>query len=311
LKRKGHVLMGDSCALDLRADRGDESTRNTKERGHLGGYPQDIAVWAALVQVFAMSNPVVIPDRIDPARAGAFLATLGLPYSVGVGDILPPLSHFAFFWDPVSEDYIGPDGHEKLGGLIPDMGLPIRMWAGGRLRFHGPFRTGVAAEKSSVLHGVTRKEGRSGKLAFATVRHDIKQRNALVLSEEQDIVYREAGALTGAPPVETGEADERRALKLSAVTLFRYSAVTFNGHRIHYDADYCRAEGYPGLVVHGPLLATALAGFAAETLGALQQFSFRATAPLFLGDVAWLCRAGGRYWVEGPGRKICMEATAA
>ena len=296
--------------LNFRLDQGDESTRNTKERGHLGGYPQDIAVWAGLVQVFAMSDSVVIPDRIDPARAVALLATLGLPSVVQVADPLPPLSHFAFFWNPVTEDQMGPDGHEKLGGLIPDMGLPIRMWAGGRLRFHGPFRAGVAAEKTSVLHGVTRKEGRSGKLAFATLRHDIKQRNALVLSEEQDIVYREAGALTAVPPVETGEADERRALKLSEVTLFRYSAVTFNSHRIHYDADYCRAEGYPGLVVHGPLLATALAGFAEETLGALQQFSFRATSPLFLGDVAWLCRAGARYWVEGPGRKICMEATA-
>lgn len=291
-------------------DRGGESTRNTMERGAFGGYPQDIAVSTALVQVFAMSEAHVIPDRIDPARAAALLATLGIEGRVDVGDPLPPLAHFAFFWEPVTEDRIGHDGHEKLGGLIPDLGLPIRMWAGGRFTFHGPFRAGVAAEKTTTLRGVTRKEGRSGKLAFVTLRHEVRQRNALVLSEEQDIVYREAGALSGAPKVDTGEADQRRALKVGEVTLFRYSAVTLNGHRIHYDADYCRAEGYPGIVVHGPLLATALAGYAAETLGALRRFSFRATAPLFLGDMAWLCRAGGRYWVEGPGRKICMEAEA-
>ena len=258
-----------------------------------------------------MSQPVLIPDRIDPARAEALCATLGDGRRVGVGDALPPLSHFAFFWTPVTEDHIGHDGHEKLGGLIPDLGLPVRMWAGGRFTFHGPLRAGVAAEKTSTLLGVTRKEGKSGKLAFVTLRHELRQRNAPVLTEEQDIVYREPGALSGTPPVETGEADERRALRVSEVTLFRYSAVTFNGHRIHYDPDYCRDEGYPGLVVHGPLLATRLAGFAEEHLGGLRSFSFRATSPLFLGDVAWLCRAGGRYWVEGPGRKICMVADAA
>ena len=257
-----------------------------------------------------MAKTLVIPDRIDPARAAALMATLGREDTPGAGDPLPPLAHFAFFWSPVTEAHIGHDGHEKLGGLIPDMGLPIRMWAGGRFTFHAPFRAGVQAEKTSTLLGVTRKEGRSGKLAFVTLRHDVRQRNTLVLSEEQDIVYREPGPLSASPPIESGEADERRALKTTEVTLFRYSAVTFNGHRIHYDPDYCREEGYPGLVVHGPLLATALAGFAEDTLGHLSRFSFRATAPLFLGDVAWLCRAGGRYWVEGPGRKVCMEAEA-
>lgn len=257
-----------------------------------------------------MSQPVVIPDRIDPARAQALLTTLGLPSGVEIGAILPPLAHFAFFWDPVGEDHMGRDGHEKLGGLIPDMGLPIRMWAGGRLTFHGAFRAGVAAEKNTSLMGVTRKEGRSGKLAFVTLRHEVRQRGAPVLTEDQDIVYRAAGSEAGTPPIETAEADERRPLKLSAVTLFRFSALTFNSHRIHYDAEYCREEGYPNLVVHGPLLALLLAGFAQDRLGVLNSFSFRATAPLFLEDVAWLCRAGDRYWVEGPGRKICMVAEA-
>ena len=249
-------------------------------------------------------------DRIDPLRAEALLATLGREARVLSGDVLPPLAHFAFFWEITGPEGLGVDGHAKLGGLIPDLGLPIRMWAGGRFTFHGPFRAGVSAEKASTLLGVTRKEGRSGKLAFVTLRHEIRQRNTPVLSEEQDIVYREPGPLSGDAPAETIEVDERRALKLNEVTLFRYSALTFNGHRIHYDADYCRDEGYPGLVVHGPLLATALAGFAEDRLGRLKTFNFRATAPLFLGDVAWLCRAGSRYWVEGSGRRLCMVAEA-
>ena len=251
-----------------------------------------------------------LTDRVDPGHAAAFLATLDIERGADVGTVMPPMAHHVFFWDPAVEAGMGRDGHAHLGGLIPDLGLPMRMWAGGRLTFHAPFRAGIAAERVSRMTGVTRKEGRSGKLAFVTLRHEIRQRGAPVVTEDQDIVYREAGAISGEPPVETGEADERRALKLSEITLFRYSALTFNAHRIHYDANYCRDEGYAGLVVHGPLLATRLAMFAEEQTGALANFSFRATAPLILGDVAWLCRAGSRYWIEGPRRRICMSAEA-
>ena len=251
-----------------------------------------------------------ISDRVDPGRAAALLATLDLEPNADVGTVLPPLAHLAYFWDPVTEAGLGHDGHAHLGGMIPDLGLPLRMWAGGRLTCHAPFRCGIAAERVTRPTAVTQKQGRSGQLAFITLRHEIRQRGAPVVTEDQDIVYREAGAISGEPPVETGEADERRALKLSEITLFRYSALTFNAHRIHYDADYCRDEGYTGLVVHGPLLATRLAMFAEEQLGGLASFSFRATAPLILGDVAWLCRAGSRYWIEGPRRRICMSAEA-
>jgi len=257
------------------------------------------------------SSIETLTDRVDPGRAAAILATLDIERGVDVGGVLPPLAHLAFFWEPMTEAGLGRDGHARLGALIPDLGLPLRMWAGGRLTFHAPFRAGIAAERASRVTGVTRKEGRSGKLAFVTMRHEIRQRGAPVVSEHQDVVYREAGAIWGDPPVETGEADERRALKLSEITLFRYSALTFNAHRIHFDTEYCREEGYRGLVVHGPLLATRLAMFAEEHLGRLAKFSFRATAPLILGDVAWLCRAGSRYWVEGPRRRICMTAEAA
>ena len=249
-------------------------------------------------------------DRVDLARAEAFLATVGTAREVAVGHALPPMAHLAFFWDIVDEAGLGRDGHPRLGGLIPDLGLPVRMWAGGRLAWHQPFVAGVQAERLSSVTSVQRKEGRSGKLAFVTVRHEVKQARKPVVSEDQTIVYRESGALAGDPPVEPGEADERRALKLTAVTLFRYSALTFNAHRIHYDEAYCRDEGYAGVVVHGPLMATYLAAFAEEALGGLQSFEFRATAPLYLGDVAWLCRAGRRFWVEGPRRRLCLDAVA-
>ncbi len=252
----------------------------------------------------------MISDRIDPARARALMATLGREDAYGVGADLPPLSHLAFFWEPNFEEGLANDGHPHLGGMIPDLGLPIRMWAGGRLTFHAPFRSGVNAERITRLQGVTRKEGRSGKLGFVTLRHEVRQRGAPVLTEEQDLVYREAGSVSGEPPVVSEDVDERRALKLSEISLFRYSALTFNAHRIHYDYPYCREEGYAGLVVHGPLMATHLAMMASDVLGGLRKFSFRATAPLILGDVAWLCRAGNRFWVEGPRRRLCMAAEA-
>jgi hydroxyacyl-ACP dehydratase HTD2-like protein with hotdog domain len=220
------------------------------------------------------------------------------------------MAHLAFFWDPVEPTGLGFDGHPTLGGLIPDLGLPLRMWAGGRLVWHAPFRAGVAAERVSRVTSVTRKQGRTGELGFVTLRHEVRQAGAPVLSEDQDLVYRPAGSGAGEPPVETEEADERRALKLNEISLFRYSAVTFNAHRIHYDAGFCAAEGFQGVVVHGPLMATHLAMFAEEVLGGLARFSFRATAPLILGDVAWLCRKDQRFWVEGPRRRICMEAEA-
>ena len=285
------------------------STTNTKESVTTCSYLQYIADSGTSCNVALMSEPLTITDRIDPARAQALLAALGRPPHVKSGDVLPPLAHFAFFWDPVAEARIGRDGHARPGGLIPDMGLPVRMWAGGRLAFHAPFRAGFAARKVTTLHEAKEMRGRSGRLGLVTLRHEIHQRHAPVITEMQDIVYREPGPLPD-PPVESGKANERHALRLGEVTLFRYSAITFNGHRIHYDVNYCREEGYPGLVVHGPLLATRLACLAAEHLGSLKSFSYRATAPLFLGDVAWICRTGDRYWVEGPGRRRCMVAAA-
>lgn len=254
-------------------------------------------------------------DRVDPARAEALAAALGWPgRGFDQGDPLPPFFHQVYFWDVAPEDELGPDGHRALGGLIPDLGLDRRMWAGGRLAFHGPLRAGIAAEKTTSLRGVTRKEGRSGHLGFVTLRHEIRQRGALVVTEDQDIVYRSAPTPfreDPPPPKIEEEPDGTRPVVFSPVALFRYSALTMNAHRIHYDVDFCQGFGYPGPVVHGPLLAQHLLGFALDRLGSLQGFTFRATAPLLAGEPAELCAAGDHYWVRGPDRRLCMTAKAS
>ena len=254
-----------------------------------------------------------VADRMDPARAAALHAVLGLDGPApGAGDPLPPFFHHSYFWDVRPPQDLGPDGHVRTGGLIPDLGLPRRMWAGGRLAFHQPLRAGVLAERTTHLAGYTRKTGRSGQLGIVTLRHVIRQKGAAVLTEEQDLIYRAAaqpGDPQPDPPRATGTPEISAPLGFDTTLLFRYSALTMNGHRIHYDIDHARSEGYPGLVVHGPLLAQWLMLVAAAR-GPLRSFAFRATAPLFHFETAELCAAGPRLWVRGPEDRLCMEAEA-
>ncbi|MBX3536779.1 MAG: MaoC family dehydratase N-terminal domain-containing protein [Chelatococcus sp.] len=191
---------------------------------------------------------------------------------------------------------LGPDGHPARGGFLPPTPLPRRMWAGGRLEFHDRLKRGDSVARRSVIRDVTAKQGRSGTLCFVTVDHDITTARGLAIRERQDIVYREAepprsggapagGAATPSPPA-TPAAQWQRIIPCSPVLLFRYSALTFNGHRIHYDRSYCRdEENYPGLVVHGPLQATLLVEFAASLRGGRTPtaFDFRGVSPLFDG----------------------------
>ena len=253
-------------------------------------------------------------DVMDNARATAMQAALGLRPTISAGDALPPFFHQLYFWDPQPPQGLGRDGHPQVGGLIPDMGLPRRMWAGGRLQFHTPLRTGIEAVKISQCESVTRKDGRTGPLAFVTMRHDIHQNGVLCLSEWQDLVYREdpaPGAVKPVPPVARTDEDSCITASFSSTLLFRYSALTFNGHRIHYDLDYARTvEGYDGLVVHGPLLAQKLMLLAEAELGPLATFEFRATAPLMHFETAAFCRKGRDLWVRGPDGRLCMQARA-
>lgn len=258
---------------------------------------------------------IVQSDMMDPDRAAALQVALGQGPSLRAGSDLPPFFHQLYFWTPQPASNLGRDGHPKTGGgLVPDLGLPRRMWAGGRLRFSEPLRAGLVAEKRSVLETATQKSGRSGPLGFVTLRHEIWQQDQLCLTEWQDLVYREDpdpnAPLPIAPEARLDETDVQE-VEFSSTLLFRYSALTFNGHRIHYDLDYARdVEGYTGLVVHGPLLAQQLMLMATAQIGPLAEFSFRASSPLMHFETATLCRKGNDLWVRGPDGRQCMSAVA-
>ncbi|WP_386683692.1 MaoC family dehydratase N-terminal domain-containing protein [Loktanella sp. R86503] len=251
-------------------------------------------------------------DLMDPARAQALQAALGAEPAIVSGDPLPPFAHHIYFWDAAPPSRLGRDGHPATGsGFIPDLGLPRRMWAAGRLMFHQPLLAGVRAERISRIEGITRKDGRSGPLAFVRVRHDIRQRQALALTEWQDLVFRPDGM--DQSPAPAARTDEVIAEPFTPDTtlLFRYSALTLNGHRIHYDEAYAReVEGYDGLVVHAPLLAHLLMGLAQRQLGELREFAYRATAPLMHHETAALCWRDGIAWVRTADGRQCMIAEA-
>ena len=251
-------------------------------------------------------------DSMDPALAAALSATLGRGHDPA--EPLIPFAHQIYFWDALPPARLGRDGHPARGEVVPDMGLPRRMWAGGRLAFAAPLRSGVPALKTTHLESATRKAGRSGPLAFVTLRHEIAQGGRLCVTEWQDVVYRPDPAPGTPAPVPPAAPAGRVLLRhlFDATELFRYSALTFNGHRIHYDPAYAReVEGYAGLVVHGPLLAQYLMLLAQAELGGLHAFAFRATAPLILGEEASFAHDGSRFWVAGPDGRQCMTAEAS
>jgi 3-methylfumaryl-CoA hydratase len=256
-----------------------------------------------------------LTDTLDPARARAMQATLGVPPTIIAGAELPPFFHHLYFWDPQVPAMLGRDGHSRRSEAAQDPVLPRRMWAAGRLVLHRPLLVGTVAEKTSTIESVIRKQGRSGPLSFVRLRHDIRQRRALVLSEWQELVYRaDPGSDEPQPVPPTARTDEDHAANMTfnSTLLFRYSALTFNGHRIHYDRDYARqVEGYGGLVVHGPLLAQLLMLLAEDRLARpLRTFVYRATAPLMDHERATLCWKDGTLWVRGPDGRQCMIAEA-
>ena len=207
------------------------------------------------------------------------------------GSPVPPLAHWLYFLPQAPHSELGPDGHPKRGGFLPPVPLPRRMWAGGRLQFHHALNVGDEIVRHSTIARVDAKQGRSGALVFVTVRHEIGNAQGVAISEEHDIVYRDhadlsksASAAPVAPAMAPTDEDFGRTVVPDPVLLFRYSALTFNGHRIHYDRSYVTAvEGYPGLIVHGPLIATLLVDLVRRELpGAhIRAFTFKAASPLF------------------------------
>jgi 3-methylfumaryl-CoA hydratase len=237
-------------------------------------------------------------DVFDARLAEGLAATLGVATPEGA---VPPLWHWVLFQDWRRPEGIGADGHPRRGGFLPALpDLPRRMWAGGRVTFgEAGLRVGDRVRRVSTILAVNEKQGGSGRLVFVTVRHEATSARGPVLTEEQDLVYRGAAgaAVKPAPPAPDFGAQVTRRLTPDPVMLFRYSALTGNGHRIHYDADYARGEeGYPGLVVHGPLQATLLAAAMLEAAPGrrLARFAFRGLRPCFADNaLAVLARTDG------------------
>jgi 3-methylfumaryl-CoA hydratase len=261
-------------------------------------------------------------DEVTAAPIAALSATLDRddPFP-RAGDPLPPLWHWLYFLPIPRQSELGPDGHAKRGGFLPPVPLPRRMFAGDRVQFHRPLRVGEKISRLSRIVDVNHKQGRSGPLVFVVVRHEISNREGLAVVEEHDIVYRD-----NPKPSDPAPAPQKppsgplwsREIQPEETLLFRYSALTFNGHRIHYDRRYAtEVEGYPGLVVHGPLIATLLLELLRQNLADanVASFSFRAVRPLFdiapfsvCGKVA----SGGRsaqLWATDSEGWLAMDAT--
>ena len=227
-----------------------------------------------------------VADTIHPMPVRGFSATLNRPGPAVPGDLLPELWHWLYFLPTVPQSEIGPDGHPRRGGFLPPVEIDRRMWAGGRLSFHAPLRVGDRVRQRSEILKVAEKEGRAGRMVFVTVRHETSSERGLAVEEEQDIVYVAMPTAWMPPPPVPPPAEVlwREPVVVDTVLLFRFSALTFNGHRIHYDLPYAtEVEKYPGLVVHGPLQAMLLMELARRNRPerAPARFEFRGVRPLF------------------------------
>lgn len=233
-----------------------------------------------------------LADSITAAPVAALSATLDREDpGPADGTALPPLWHWMYFLPHARQSELGPDGHPRRGGFLPPVPLPRRMWAGGRLRWEAgnALQVGQKVQRRSTIGSVSHKSGRSGELLFVLVEHAYSNDQGLALTEEHDIVYRAAAqpgdpAPTPQKPPLDGQQTWSRTIVPDDVLLFRYSALTFNGHRIHYDRRYVTGvEGYPGLIVHGPLIATLLLDLLRRELpqARVLSFEFKAVRPTF------------------------------
>ena len=281
----------------------------------MGESTNDLRAW--------VGRSETVRDTIGATPVVALTATLDHPASpVTAGTTLPPLWHWLYFLPMHRQSEIGPDGHAKRGGFLPPVPLPRRMWAGSQFEFRAPLRVGDAVTRTSTIEDVAPKQGRSGALVFVKVRHELRANGAheAALVEWHDIVYRDAktpGEAEPAPTPAPAGAPWQRELVPDDVLLFRYSALTFNGHRIHYDRRYVtEVEGYPGLVVHGPLIATLLMDLLRRHAPGeeVSGFRFKAVRPTFDGRPMRVNGArDGRevhLWAQDADGWLTMDATA-
>ena len=258
---------------------------------------------------------IVTAQLVRGLRATLFLE-IGEPKA---GDAVPYTTHWCLAQPVFPASELGPDGHPARGGFLPPVPLPRRMWAGGELEFFDTLRVGDEVTRTSRIADVTLKTGSTGTLCFVSVNHEIATPRGTAIRERQDIVYRDASAASSAPakpatPAPT--AQHRETHMADTVLLFRYSALTFNGHRIHYDRDYVtRVEGYPGLIFHGPMQAALLVEFAAKLREYVpKKFAYRGVQPLFEGSEfsvnANPTDAGMDLWTANSESQPTMKGTA-
>ena len=269
-----------------------------------------------------IGRSTVMEDIATAVPLQALTATLDRDDPPAPGQPIPPLWHWLYFLSLHRQSEIGVDGHPTRGGFLPPVPLPRRMWAGSRLEFRAPLLAGQALSRTSRIADVRLKQGRSGPLVFVNVLHEVSAAGQLAVVEEHDIVYR--GPAASGEPAPAGipapaDAQWTRRIVPDDVLLFRYSALTFNGHRIHYDRRYVtEVEGYPGLIVHGPLIATLLLDLLRRQLPAARvaRFSFKAVKPLFDTAPFEVCGRQDdattvRLWARTPEGQLAMEATAS
>ncbi len=255
-------------------------------------------------------------DIISPGPVSRLAATLGRDDPPPrPGDHLPPCWHWLYFLEATPRADLSSDGHAKRGGFLPPVTMPRRMWAGGRIAFPRPLHVGEAVRRESEILSITPKQGRGGPLVFVTVRHVVSGEDGPAVDEEHDIVYRGADAGETRPGEQPpGDSLWRREITPDIAMLFRFSALIFNAHRIHYDRGYATGtEGYPGLVVHGPLIAMLLLDLLRDEAPGrdLARFDYQALAPLF--DTAPFTLAGtpDMLWAERPDGTLAMRGTTA
>ena len=262
------------------------------------------------------ASDIVTAQLVKGLRATLFLE-IGEPKT---GDAAPFTTHWCMAQPVFPASELGPDGHPARGGFLPPVPLPRRMWAGGELEFFDHLRLGDEVTRTSRIAEVTMKTGSTGPLCFVSVDHLITTPRGTAIRERQDIVYRDASTTSPAPAKPAGPppvAKHRESHMADTVLLFRYSALTFNGHRIHYDRDYVtKVEGYPGLIFHGPMQAALLVEFAARLHGgnAPKKFAYRGVQPLFEGSEfsvnANPTDAGMELWTANSERQPTMKGTA-
>ena len=266
--------------------------------------PDDLQRWIGRNEMVEdIASPVPL------AGLSALLDHTAPPWPEGE---LPPLAHWLYFLSHAPQSDIDLDGHPRRGGFLPPITLPRRMWAGSRIVFHAPIAVGAAMTRRSTIADIKSKHGASGAMIFVTVKHEVVVAGTAAIVEEQDIVFRDAlGGPAPTPKPDPRTASHVRKINPDSVLLFRYSALTFNGHRIHYDRDYAmEVEGYPGLVVHGPLTATLLMDhyLRAHPRNQIARFEFRAQSPLFDTTPFELCAEGNDLWARGPHGEVAMVA---